>query len=61
MKAAILALLLTGCSSIPGVVISDDERKVCEAQGCTVWTVKELESLARRFIQQGYKAGVDSI
>lgn len=61
MKTLILALLLTGCSSIPGVVISDDERAACEAQGCTVWSLQQLESLARRFLQEGYKRGAKSI
>ena len=61
MKATLLALLLTGCSSIPGVVISDDERKACETAGCTVWTLEELESIARRFLKEGYTRGVKSI
>ena len=61
MKAALLALLLAGCSSIPGVVISDDERKACETAGCTVWSMDELESLARRFLKEGYQRGVKSI
>lgn len=62
MKTALLCLLLAGCSSIPGVVISDEERKVCEAAGnCTVWTLEELESLARRFLREGYENGKRSI
>ena len=62
MKTAILlAALLSGCASMPGVQATDDERKACEAQTCTVWTVQELQGLARCFFQQGHNAGVKSI
>jgi len=55
-------VVLSGCASLPGgVAMTDDERKACEASGCTVWTQGELEGLARRFFQQGYNAGVKSI
>ena len=54
-------LLISGCSSIKGVEITEHERKACESLGCTVWTDQELGSLARRFFQQGYSAGVKSI
>ena len=56
-----LAMILSGCASSPGVAMTDDERAACEASGCTVWTQRELEGLARRFFQQGYNAGVKSI
>ncbi|WP_309679467.1 hypothetical protein [Polaromonas sp.] len=57
----LLALVLSACAAIPGVAITDDERAACEASGCTVWTQRELEGLARKFFQQGYDAGVKSI
>lgn len=52
---------LSGCSAIKGVAITEGERKACEAASCTVWTEKELNSLARHFFQQGYSAGVKSL
>ncbi len=62
MKAAIImALLLSGCSTITGVEITEAERKACEAHGCTVWTQQELEGMARKFFRGGYQAGVKSI
>ena len=62
MKTVIFVLLvLSGCASIKGVEITEYERKACETQGCTVWTVQELGSLARRFFSDGYSAGVKSI
>jgi uncharacterized protein YcfL len=61
MKTALIALLLTGCASIPGVQLTDAERVACEAHGCTVWTRAELEQLIRAAIQRGYFAGRKSL
>lgn len=61
MKTIIIALLLSGCATLPGVEITDDERKACEALGCTVWTVPELQRLGRKFWGEGYAAGKKSI
>lgn len=54
-------VLLTGCSSIKGVKISDSERQACEAAGCTAWTEKELHELMQKVFRKGYEAGVKSI
>ena len=56
-----LFVLMAGCSTVPGVQISDDERKACEVEGCSVWTDRELERLAKSFFQKGYTAGVKSL
>ena len=59
MKTAILAIViltLTGCATLKGVEISDDERAACEADGCTVWTRGELEELVREAMMRGYQA-----
>lgn len=64
MKTAILAIViltLTGCATLKGVEISDDERAACEADGCTVWTKAELEMLVREAMKQGYLAGRKSL
>lgn len=61
MKAAILAVLLSGCASIPGIELTEAEAKACKAEGCTVWTLKELTGMARRFFREGYQAGVKSL
>ena len=61
MKAAVLlVLLIAGCSSIKGVTITEDERKACEVATCTVWTLEELEGLARAMFRRGYEAGFKS-
>ena len=61
MKAFLIALLLTGCASIKGVAIDEDERKACEVEGCTVWTELELQTFAKKFWGMGYQAGKKSI
>lgn len=59
MKTLALLLLATiaGCASIPGVQMTEDERRVCAERGCTVWTDAELHKLAEHFFLKGYQAG----
>jgi len=57
----LVAVLLSGCASIKGVEITDDERKACEQVTCSVWTEAELARLVRKFFSDGYKAGKASI
>lgn len=58
----LLVVLLSGCASLPaGVKMSDDERKACEAETCSVWTVQELRKLITKALQQGYAAGRNSL
>jgi hypothetical protein len=60
MKTALFALfLLTGCAT--GVEMSKEEAEACKAEGCSVWTARELTMLARKFYSEGYKAGVNSL
>lgn len=58
----ILAIVLSGCVSIPkGVEMTEDERQACEAQGCSVWTEAELKDLVQRAMMQGYQQGRKSL
>jgi len=60
MKILMLFLaLMTGCAT--GVTMDKDEEAACKAEGCTAWTTRELTTLARRFFNEGYKAGVNSL
>jgi hypothetical protein len=62
MRAALLALLLAGCSSIPeGVVMTPDDAQACKADGCHVFTAAELVLLMKAVFQKGYEAGKNSI
>lgn len=58
MKTALfICLLLAGCTqNIPGVEITEEERKACAVQGCTVWTEQQLENVARHFYQKGKRS-----
>ncbi len=59
MKTAILAvviLTLTGCATIKGVAMTDEEREVCAVEGCTVWTEAELRALVTEAMRRGYLA-----
>lgn len=60
MKTAIvvLALLITGCASLPqGLEMNDDERAACAAAGCSVWTLAELQRLIGIAMRRGYQEG----
>lgn len=58
---AVVIVGLTGCESLPGVEISEDEKAQCERETCTVWTRGELESLVREAMRRGYAAGRKSL
>jgi len=57
----LLVLLLSGCASFAGVQMDDKERAACAVEGCSVWTDKELEGMARQFFNWGYEEGKKSI
>ena len=62
MKATIIALLLSGCASLPpGVQMTESERVACAAETCTVWTMAELRKLISVAIKRGYEAGKGSL
>ena len=44
-----------------GVEISAEERELCKAQGCTVWTENELRTLVEQIYKRGYAAGSKSL
>ena len=57
MKIFSLCLvLLTGCATIPGLQISEEERAACRDHGCSVWTQAELEALVRAAMIKGIEA-----
>lgn len=60
MKTLLLFLALLGGCAI-GIEMTKDEAKACKAETCSVWTIRELSLLARKFYNQGYKAGVESL
>ena len=57
----LVVLLLAGCASFQGVQMDDAERKACAIETCSVWTIKELQELARKFFLLGRKSQKESI
>ena len=54
-----LLALLASCAT--GVVMSDEDKVNCKAQGCTAWTDAEILQLINKIFKAGYEAGVHSI
>lgn len=62
MKYILIALILTGCASLPdGVQMTDEERTACAAMGCVVFTEAELRVFVAEFFKRGYLAGRKSL
>jgi len=58
MRYLIAILLLSGCASLPqGVVMTDEDRAICAAEGCTVWTQGALHTLIGIAARHGFDAG----
>lgn len=62
MKATIAlilaAALLAGCATIKGLEVSEADAKECAEVGCTPWSERQLEQMARHFFGLGVKAGI---
>lgn len=63
MKATVALILsavalLTGCATTKGLEVSADDAKECAEVGCTPWSERQLEGLAKHFFSLGVKAGI---
>lgn len=62
MKKTLIALaaaaLLAGCATTKGLEVSDADAKECAEVGCTPWSERQLEGLAKHFFSLGVKAGI---
>lgn len=54
----VAALALTGCATTKGLEVSADDAKECAEVGCTPWSERQLEGLAKHFFSLGVKAGI---
>lgn len=62
MRYILITLMLSGCASLPpGVEMTEDERAACASQGCSAWTLDELQRLIGMAMQRGYAAGRKSL
>lgn len=52
------AALLTGCATTKGLEVSADDAKECAEVGCTPWSERQPEGLAKHFFSLGVKAGI---
>lgn len=52
------AALLTGCATTKGLEVSADDAKECAEVGCTPWSERQLEGMAKHFFSLGVKAGI---
>lgn len=60
MKFSLLicAILLTGCATTKGLEVSAEDAAECAAVGCTPWSERQIEQMARHFFGLGVKAGI---
>lgn len=54
----LLSALLTGCATTKGLQVSTEDAAECAAVGCTPWSERQIEGLAKHFFGLGVKAGI---
>jgi hypothetical protein len=52
------AAILAGCATTKGLEVSPEDATECAAVGCTPWSERQLEQMARHFFGLGVKAGI---
>lgn len=52
------AAILAGCATTKGLEVSAEDAAECAAVGCTPWSERQLEQMARHFFGLGVKAGI---
>lgn len=62
MKMTLIALavaaFLAGCATTKGLEVSEADVKECAEVGCTPWSERQLEGIAKHFFGWGVKAGI---
>lgn len=53
------AALLAGCASTKGLELTEADARECAEVGCTAWSERQLERVARHFFALGVKAGIE--
>lgn len=56
--ATAVAALCAGCATTKGLEVSQEDAKECAEVGCTPWSERQLEGMARHFFSLGVKAGI---
>jgi hypothetical protein len=58
ISAILISASLTGCATTKGLEVSAEDAKECAEVGCTPWSERQLEQMARHFFGLGVKAGI---
>lgn len=58
LSLLILAAMISGCATTKGLEVSKEDAEECAAVGCTPWSERQLEQMARHFYGLGFRAGV---
>lgn len=53
------AALLAGCATTKGLELTEADARECAEVGCTAWSERQLERVARHFYGLGVKAGIE--
>lgn len=53
------AALLAGCATTKGLELTEADARECAEVGCTAWSERQLERVARHFFALGVKAGIE--
>lgn len=51
-------LVLASCATTKGLEVSPEDAKECAEVGCTPWSDRQVQGLAKHFFGLGHKAGV---
>ncbi len=58
IAAVLISASLTGCATTKGLEVSAEDAKECAEVGCTPWSERQFEGLAKHFYGLGVKAGI---
>ncbi|MDR6768604.1 hypothetical protein J2W88_003908 [Acidovorax delafieldii] len=58
IPAVLISASLTGCATTKGLEVSTEDSKECAEVGCTPWSERQIEALAKHFYGLGVKAGI---
>lgn len=56
--AIAVATLCASCATTKGLEVSAEDAAECAAVGCTPWSERQLEQMARHFYSLGVRAGI---
>lgn len=58
ISSILISASLTGCATTKGLEVSAEDAKECSEVGCTPWSERQLEQMARHFFGLCVKTGI---